>query len=188
MSILKTRPAIDNAATREAIAIQAAALDAETMRLAQLVADHHVISVATAHKEIAAAFFTRINSQLPGALLDADARAAQWRVRVRLYDKGNPDEPEADTDPDASPDAPGSIVIAGLPEVAVYLGSVAVEFHGQQCPGLDHATLLHRLKSLRPTLSRRGGNAVWRVPYSTLERAWIARVDVERVKAARAET
>lgn len=120
-----------------------------------------------------------------------DGRAAQWRCRVRLYrgerDAGDAGEPQADTDPDAQANAPGSAVLSGLPAVADELAALAAAYHGSDCSGLERDTLLHRLKALRPTLSRRGGDAVWRVPYAVYEanggagHAWLARVDVERV-------
>lgn len=156
-------------------------VDAALMGHAQTLATALAMPIQAAYVTLLSDLFARAKQQAPAAVMDADGRVAQWRTRVRLYDTRHPDEPEADTDPDAPPGAQGTMIIAGLPEVAVYLGNVAVGYHKQQCPGLDHATLLHRLKSLRPTLSRRGGNATWRVPYSTQEGEWIARVDVERM-------
>lgn len=121
---------------------------------------------------------------------EPDGRAKEWRVRIRLYAKTNMDEPEADTDPDLAPDAPGTLLLAGLPQVANELARTAEAFHGT-VSGLGEQTLLHRLKSLRPTLSRRGGDAVWRVPYQVTTREgdftgesrvteWLARVDIQR--------
>lgn len=131
-----------------------------------------------------------------------DGRAIDWRVRVRLYRAARLDTPEADSDPDLPAAANGATICYGLPGVADHLRALADGFHGQPCAGLDQETLRHRLNSLRPTLSRRGGNAVWRVPYTVqppvrdqnrlapehvilreLEpQAWLARVDVERVE------
>jgi len=110
----------------------------------------------------------------------SDARTAQWRVRVRLYREPQLTEPEADTDKEQAPDYPGETVIAGLPGVAEHLRELAIVYHGPVTAGLDAATLLHRLKALRPTLSRRGGDAVWRVPYTVSGAGWLARVDVRR--------
>lgn len=127
-----------------------------------------------------------------------DGRAEQWRVRVRLYRTDRMNEPEADSDPDAAADAPGTEVVHGLPGVATHLAQLATHFHGSLPAGLEDATLRHRLKSLRPTLSRNGGHGVWRVPYQVevgrgvaVLRAngfppeiglqdWLARVDVQR--------
>jgi hypothetical protein len=112
-----------------------------------------------------------------------DARAAQWRTRIRLYAAAKPDEPLADTDPERPPDAPGTMVLRGLPEVATILSELAASYHGTACVGLDLATLLHKLRGLRPTLSRRGGDAVWRLGYQVAGREYRARVNVERVRA-----
>lgn len=107
-----------------------------------------------------------------------DGRAVTWRARIRLYDAR--DEVVADTDAERDAAAPGSVVVAGLPALAQELAALCEAFHGP-CEGLDEATLKHALKSLRPTLSRRGGNAAWRVAYRAQGREWLARVDVEKV-------
>lgn len=120
---------------------------------------------------------------------DFDGRAAKWRCRFRFYDNRQPDEPYADSDAELPPDREGTEVLAGLPAVATRVADYARAIHGpQQFAGLDSGTLTHRLKSLRPTLSRRGGNATWRIPYDTLEtfneqtlrRGWLCRVDITR--------
>ncbi len=109
-----------------------------------------------------------------------DARTQAWRIRVRLYHRDRRDEPEADSDPDLSPDRQGTTVVHGLPAVAEELSVLASRYHGVECIGLEREVLLHKLKSLRPTLSRRGGDAVWRVTYTTPTGEWLARVDVAR--------
>lgn len=122
---------------------------------------------------------------------ESDRRAAKWLCRFRLYDMRFPDEPRADTDPERTADQPGTQIITGLPNVAIELGALAAAFHASPLlKGLHQAELERRLLGLRPTLSRRGGNAVWRVPYDTAESwsetkdhkaGWLARVDIERV-------
>ena len=119
-----------------------------------------------------------------------DGRAVKWRIRVRLYDmRRDPPELEADTEAESpDQDAPGSTICLGLPDVADTLRDLATSFHSSPVLGLDDATLRHRLKSLRPTLSRRKGNAVWRVPYEVaatfngdpVKFPWMARVDIEK--------
>lgn len=120
-----------------------------------------------------------------------DGRAKPWCVRIRLYDKTSMDEPEYDTDPDLAPNLPGTLIINGLPEVAHELARMAAAAHGQAPAGLGTELLMHKLKGLRPTISRRGGNAVWRVPYQITAQEsdftgdsrvqhWLARVDLER--------
>jgi hypothetical protein len=137
-----------------------------------------VISADQAHRELAAAVVRALRER-EGA--GVDPRNGLWRTRLRLYDMRTPDEPLWDSDPMLDPRAPGTEIIAGLPEVAVAVGAAAVAFHGGQCIGLDHATLLHRIKSLRPTLSRRGGNARWRIPYQAPDGSeWMAVANVER--------
>lgn len=109
-----------------------------------------------------------------------DKRAADWRLRIRLYAQGT-DEPVVDTDPDLSPDQPGTWTCRGLPAMGALLHDTAEAFHGTPTSGLDTVTLTRRIRGLRPTLSRRGGNAVFRVPYSTPGHDWQARVDLERI-------
>ena len=112
---------------------------------------------------------------------EIDGRMTCWRIRVRLYDNATPQEPQADSDAERPADSEGATVVTGLPGVAYELATLAMGYHGGECGGLDQETLQHRLKSLRPTLSRRGGNAVWRVPYKTPSGdEWLARVDVRR--------
>ena len=111
-----------------------------------------------------------------------DQRTSPRLIRIRLYRRGA-EEPAADSemqgDHTAPPDAPGSWVVHGLPEVAHALATTAAAFHtNDPITGLDRATLLHRIKALRPTLSRNGGTAVWRVPYAVDGANWDARVDV----------
>ena len=101
-----------------------------------------------------------------------------------------PAVPAADSDPDALPDESGETVIRGLPSVAEHVAILAGTYHGLPCIGLDSATLRHKLRGLRPTLSRRKGSGAWRLNYTTYEtlagaersRSWLARVDIERVE------
>lgn len=122
----------------------------------------------------------------PGEL---DGRTARWRCRFRIYSAENDSEPVADSDAELDPGAPGSMVIAGLPAVALEARALAQSWHGARALlGLSREETDKRLRGLRPTLSRRGGNAVWRLPYDTLEtfnerdhtRGWLMRVDIVR--------
>jgi len=122
------------------------------------------------------------------ASLDNDNRAAYWRCRFRFYKHGR-DEPEQDTDSELPPDAPGTEIIRGLPAVATALLDYARVVHGNVAlNGLSTGTLRESLRSLRPTLSRRKGNATWRLLYNTFETftdgkgppGWLARVDLLR--------
>lgn len=123
---------------------------------------------------------------------DIDARTVNWRIRIRLYDQRQPNDPAADTDPELPPDRPGTTILRGLPAVADEVIQLARAFHNSPEPlkGLSTEELDRRLRGLRPTLSRRGGNAVWRLPYDTVDQwregspgSWLARVDIERVTA-----
>lgn len=170
------------------------ALDVTAMEQANALSLAETMPFPVAWAALVAEFIKRAKERSPQAIADADGRAARWRVRVRLYNDVRPDEPEADSDPDLPPEAMGVTILNGLPAVAEHLATLASVFHCQAPAGLDDATLRHRLKSLRPTISRRGGDAVWRVPYKifqagdtfhgdTREQTWLARVDVERVTA-----
>lgn len=129
--------------------------------------------------------FTQIEASM-------DGRAVKWRIRVRLYDmRRDPPELEADTEGDnGDQDAAGTMICLGLPGVAETLRDLAAGFHSSPVMGLDMEALRHRLKALRPTLSRRKGNAVWRVPYEVaatfngdpVKYPWMARVDIEKVE------
>lgn len=121
-----------------------------------------------------------------------DGRIVKWRCRFRLYNmQTNPDEPVADSDPERHAGQPGIEIIAGLPEVANVLHQLAVQWHGTPAlRGMDTEELHYKLKGLRPTISRRKGNATWRVSYDTPESfkdvpnhkpGWLARVDIERI-------
>jgi hypothetical protein len=131
--------------------------------------------------------------QEPAAGSVMDGRTAMWRCRFRIYDSRKLDEPVADTDPELGPGDAGTMVIAGLPNVASTLAQIAAQFHGrEQLSGLSADELTRRLRGLRPTLSRRKGQAVWRVPYDTLNsyargtvtRGWLMRVDIQRTVEA----
>lgn len=118
-----------------------------------------------------------------------DSRTARWRCRFRIYDAQHMDEPVADSDDELPPDRPGTMLIHGLPNVAVELRALAQGFHGSAAlVGLSREELDRRLRGLRPTISRNKGRGVWRVPYDTLEtfnerslrRGWLMRVDILR--------
>lgn len=124
---------------------------------------------------------------------EMDARTARWRCRFRIYRADMLDEPAADTDDELPADRPGAMVLAGLPAVAAEARMLASSFHGTPAlAGLSREETERKLRGLRPTLSRRGGNAVWRLPYDTLEtfndttqkRGWLMRVDIQREESA----
>lgn len=168
------------------------ALDHTALDQAGKIATAQLMPFPVAWNALVAEFLRRAKERGPDVTGEADGRAQRWRVRVRLYNAARMDEPEADSDPDLAPERNGATILAGLPAVADHLAALASGFHKQACAGLDAATLRHKLKSLRPTISRRGGDAVWRVPYRVFqagdafhgesrEQDWLARVDVERV-------
>lgn len=122
----------------------------------------------------------------------SDRRTKPFRCRFRIYDMLNhPDEPYADTGEGTPVDTPGSDewIIDGLPAVATMAVSLARKAHGPvQFHGLSSEDLARGLRGIRPTLSRRGGNAKWRLEYDTEEtfsehtqkRGWLMRVDIIR--------
>lgn len=156
-------------------------LDHHALELANALAVAHAMPLDAAYDALMSEFVARVKGRSPAALAGMDGRTSKWRVRVRLYRTSKLNEPEADSDPDLPADQLGATICAGLPAVATHLIALAAGYHGQSSAGLDTATLHHRLKSLRPTLSRRQGNAAWRVPYSNADGEWMARVDIAKV-------
>lgn len=150
---------------------------------ADAIASEHGVANATALQTIWGGLAGHF---APGNNGDADGRTAKWRCRFRVY-REDQDEPEADTDADMPPDRAGSTIISGLPSVGAEVIALANAFHAKDAVlGLSREDVAHKLKGLRPTLSRRGGNAVWRVKYQTIdnlhgtERNWLMRVDIIR--------
>ena len=155
----------------------------------------HIRQAVIAAAHAAQASEPVVRAQFAGALrqwlkpsrLSPDGRSASWRVRVRLFPAGSTYsrlvDPVADTDPELPRDAlTGSATITGLPAVAEYVADLASHYHGAPCVGLDGPAMRHKLKGLRPTISRRGGNATWRLHYRSCGREWLACVDVVRVE------
>jgi hypothetical protein len=151
-----------------------------TAELCSAAASAAELPFAEVYKKVIAEFFLATRGAAH-TTIEMDARTVNWCVRIRLYDMRQPNEVQADTDPDLPPGHDGTMIRHGLPGVAEWLIEVATEYHGEQCGGLDMMRLRHRLKGLRPTLSRRGGNGVWRVPYVCSRGEWSARCDVVRV-------
>lgn len=127
---------------------------------------------------------------------EVDGRTSKWRCRFRIYDGRNISDPIADSDDGLSVELPGTTVVSGLAAVAVEVAELAKAFHaGRVLVGLNHEELMHKLKSIRPTLSRNDGEAKWRIHYETIEpagnsilaragaaqnvkREWLMRVDI----------
>lgn len=126
-----------------------------------------------------------------------DHRATAWRFRVRVY--GWQDgfrEPLADSDDELEPGEPGTLEARGLRLVADTAVRMATDYHADgPLSGLDADTLDRKVRGLRPTLSRRGGNATWRLHYNTQrsvkpgdprDMAYMLRIDLERVDEGQA--
>lgn len=150
-------------------------------------------SIASTYQEsnavVLATLWSRVAGHFKAGPNENDARSAKWRCRFRIYRKDDLNDPVADSDDEMPSDRPGSMVISGMPNVATELAVLAAIFHGKASVlGLSRQELERRLNALRPTLSRRKGNAVWRVPYytsekfndQTRERGWLMRVDIIR--------
>jgi hypothetical protein len=117
----------------------------------------------------------------------ADGRAHEWRIRLRLYDLSRPHDPQADTDPNLSPELPGTMIVRGLPAIAKLIADHASAFHGAACAGLETTVLKRRIKSLRTQLSNRGeGTGTMTVDYEVQgrigSRYMTARCDVQRIE------
>lgn len=130
--------------------------------------------------KVLAELLDALNQHKPiSAKAEADKRTVRWRIRLFLYAPNG--QLVADTDPELPAESPGTIVVASLPGVAEEVHSTISRHYGaQKLDGVDMTTLLHRIKSLRPTLSRRGGNATWRVPFHMDDLPWRVDVDVRR--------
>lgn len=177
----------ENVRLKEAVSGALAALMGTMREAADAIAADFNLDHAAALSLLGRGIAGHFSEPTAGGIMDG--RTASWRCRFRIYDARNVDEPAADTDPELGPGDPGTMVIAGLPNVAATLAQIAVQFHGKdQLAGLSSEELHRRLQGLRPTLSRRGGQGTWRVPYDTLQsfndrtltRGWLMRVDIQR--------
>lgn len=155
--------------------------------------DHAATAIASDFAQdfqtILSQLYARIAARQTTLSRGPDGRAQRWRCRFRIYDQRNQDEAVADSDDELPPGEPGTWIIEGLPGVATEVVAVATAYHKTgQLAGLSPDELRHRLKSLRPTLSRRGGKAVWRLEYDTFDtfserthkRGWLMRVDIQK--------
>lgn len=156
-------------------------------RAVDRIADTHNLDNPATAKKLLLRFVDHVGGEKAPAG-ELDGRTAQWRCRFRIYNPAH-DDPIADSDDELSPDKPGAMVVSGLPNVALEVRELARAFHvGKAIMGLSGEELERRLKGLRPTLSRKGGVAVWRVPYETVEgqgttsarKSWLMRVDIIR--------
>lgn len=123
----------------------------------------------------------------PGAL---DGRTTAWRVRLQIF--GPDGSLEADSDADNGDiQAPGETIIHGVKPVADWAAAAALAFHAERgetvTSGLDQSLLYHKINSLRPTLSRNGGKATWRIPYVVGENEkWLVYIPIARQETAMA--
>lgn len=120
---------------------------------------------------------------------ELDGRAAWWRIRVRIYDMRQGDEPRADSDPELSPEKPGALVVRGMPAVTETFAEMARAFHGEtSLIGAGPEDLARKVKAFRPTLSRNKQRGTLRISYDTQDThsltdrpaAWIARIDIQQ--------
>jgi len=113
------------------------------------------------------------------ARAERDKRTKRYRIRLFLYHPSG--QLIADTDPNLARELPGTTVVTSLPGVAEKLNDMVMTHYGQhKLDGVDMPTLLHRVRSLRPTLSRKDGVATWRVPFKMDDMPWRVDVDVRR--------
>jgi len=140
-------------------------------------------AIGAPESKVLADVLDSVNERRPvSAQLEKDKRASYWRVRLKLF-KSSDGGLEADSDPELPLEEPGATVVRGLPGVAEWAGELVEAFHGgrgETAKWLDNATTQKRLKSLRPTLSRKHGKAVWRVDYEVNGEAWRALIDIVR--------
>lgn len=177
----------ENLRLKSAVATALTALMAHMREAADSIAADFNLENAAALSLLGRGIADQFQEPMAGGIMDG--RTAKWRCRFRIYDARNVDEPVADSDPELGAGEPGTMVIAGLPNVAATLAQIAVGFHqDRQLAGLSTDELSRRMRGLRPTLSRRGGEATWRVPYDSMEtfnsrsltRGWLMRVDIRR--------
>jgi hypothetical protein len=103
-----------------------------------------------------------------------DGRAALWRVRMQIWEGESlfADTDEGPPSPEAL-SAQGKTLIYGLPEVARWALELIRSAHPEQpLDGVDEATLLGKLRTVRVALSNQGGACAWRIRYA----AWPAPV------------
>lgn len=120
-----------------------------------------------------------------------DGRAVDWRARIRIYDEAKMDQPEGDTDPDLLADAPGALILHGLPSVLGVVMEVVARHHGTPALGIDRVSLQRKIASLRTQISNaRRDSGKFTVDYQVVEhkfgramdRNMTLRCDVVRVQ------
>lgn len=143
--------------------------------LVPVVAEQARVTEADAFHHMQRVWLDRIKGIKPHHAIDhaPDGRSAIWRVRLMIWRTGpeGQEELHADSDPEAtfntSAVAPGSTLLNGLPTVVSWVRELATQAHPHGIlEGLEEQVLLHKVRSLRVSLSNQGGECVWRLRYT----------------------
>lgn len=131
---------------------------------AQQIATDTGESLPATHFALVQEVRTQIHCQRPAV---ADGRTALWRIRIQLARNMHQAGVEWDSDPNLDAAENGATICRGLAEVAYEVACAATAFHaGREIEGLGEETLKHSLRSLRVSLSRLDGDAMWRPSYT----------------------
>jgi hypothetical protein len=140
-----------------------------------------LLEAATASGHSPELLWQEIGRQLSG---HAPPGVDGWLTRVMVFDSAG--DLQADSMPDQDVNAIPDVFMKTLPETGAWVRATCYMFHAErrepQPVGLDDATLQRAILSLRVSLSRSGGVAWWRIPYTVDGVQWRVAVRVMRAK------
>lgn len=120
-------------------------------------------------------------AEAPAPLPPPPAGRGRYLVRIMLT-RG--DSCEADTDPDAPPDAKPTELVMGMAAIAKWVAETVFAFHASRhdmTPDLDPAAVAKRTAGLRVSLSRAKGDTWWHTKYNVGAAQWVAAAHVVSV-------
>lgn len=152
----------------------AEAVEREIWATVPTIAEQAGVTVPDALNAAKRVLLDRIKALKPAHGVDYrdDGRAALWRVRMQIWEGESlfADTDDGPPSPEAL-NAQGKTLIYGLPEVARWALELIRTAHPDQAlDGVDEATLLGKLRTVRVALSTQHGACAWRIRYA----AWPA--------------
>lgn len=148
----------------------AEAVEREIWATIPIIAEQAGVTMPDALNAAKRVLLDRIKALKPAHGVDYrdDGRAALWRVRMQIWEGESlfADTDEGPPSPEAL-NAQGKTLIYGLPEVARWALELIRTAHPDQAlDGVDEATLLGKLRTVRVALSTQNGACAWRIRYA----------------------